>query len=498
MSVDSDEAEEQFHEKKKKKMSGPRRKKGTVLYRVPETGELLPLPPTMSSWYVLYCSSDCQDLTPNFESKFRRRFRLPYNEYNELVQLCIEESEKLVGYFRRWKPGTKAADGSISSPIELLVLTSLRYLGRGWTFDDLEECTAISEEVIRSFFHQFIAFGANCLFPKYVCVPNLTDIHTTVQEYSLAGFAGCVGSMDASHVEHSRISYKHRQAHLSFKLPFTARTYNLVCNHRRRIFCTTEGHPARWNDKSLVRFDLLAAALHEGSSALCDLEFELYAYDGEEVIKEKYKGGWLLVDNGYLNWGVTVPPLKESNTMAEWRFSKWLESMRKDVECTFGILKGRWRVLKAGIRVHGTEAADNIWKTCCALHNWLLEIDGIAEDYSSDWLGDLGTLAASDMPEPMRRLLTNNAIPLENYDASAMGKGNDAGIEEEADEEDNEEEVFQGSVVVDEASKAIVVRKMSMLQYRQRLVTHFDICFKKKELHWPKQRIDKEEPTTTY
>ena len=52
------------------------------------------------------------------------------------------------------------------------------------------------------------------------------------------------------------------------------------------------------------------------------------------------------------------------------------ESIRKDVECVFGILKGRFRILKAGIRLHGVDNADSIWSTCCALHNLLLEIDG--------------------------------------------------------------------------------------------------------------------------
>jgi hypothetical protein len=51
--------------------------------------------------------------------------------------------------------------------------------------------------------------------------------------------------------------------------------------------------------------------------------------------------------------------------------------MRKVVECTFGLLKGRWRILKTGIRVHSLEAADNIWFTCCALHNYLLHEDGL-------------------------------------------------------------------------------------------------------------------------
>ena len=51
--------------------------------------------------------------------------------------------------------------------------------------------------------------------------------------------------------------------------------------------------------------------------------------------------------------------------------------MRKNVEYTFGIMKWRWRILKTGIRVGGVEAVDKIWLTCCALHNLLLEINGL-------------------------------------------------------------------------------------------------------------------------
>ena len=36
-------------------------------------------------------------------------------------------------------------------PISLLLLCSLRYLGRGWCFDDTEETTGISKEVHRNF-----------------------------------------------------------------------------------------------------------------------------------------------------------------------------------------------------------------------------------------------------------------------------------------------------------------------------------------------------------
>ena len=55
--------------------------------------------------------------------------------------------------------------------------------------------------------------------------------------------------------------------------------------------------------------------------------------------------------------------------------------MRKDAECTFGILKGRFRILKAEVRCHGIHIADNIWMTCYALHNMLLEVDGISGEF---------------------------------------------------------------------------------------------------------------------
>ena len=126
-------------------------------------------------------------------------------------------------------------------------------------------------------------------------------------------------------------------------------------------------------------FDDFAMALHEGTK-LQDVRFELYddIDSSGNIRKQSYAGAWQIVDNGYLNWSTTVPPLKTSFNRSDIRFSKWLESIRKDVECTFGILKGRFRILKTGIRLLGQKSADNIFLTCCALHNWLLSEDGLS------------------------------------------------------------------------------------------------------------------------
>ena len=89
------------------------------------------------------------------------------------------------------------------------------------------------------------------------------------------------------------------------------------------------------------------------NSVLDDCDFELLAHGKEdgEVKSLRFLGAYLIVDNGHLNWSCTVPLFGVTNNIDEIRWSKWLEFMCKDVECTFGILKGRWRILKSGVRI---------------------------------------------------------------------------------------------------------------------------------------------------
>ena len=57
--------------------------------------------------------------------------------------------------------------------------------------------------------------------------------------------------------------------------------------------------------------------------------------------------------------------------------------MRKDVECFFGILKGRFRILLYGFRFRKIGLCDDLFLTCCALHNLLLHKDGLDKDWEN-------------------------------------------------------------------------------------------------------------------
>ncbi len=219
-----------------------------------------------------------------------------------------------------------------------------------------------------------------------------------------------------------------------------------------------------------------------------------------------------MVDNGYLAHSTTVPPIKTTVKRSEIRFSAWLESMRKDVECTFGILKGRWQILKTGIRLFGVKAADEVFLTCCALHNWLLEIDGLDNEWQAGVPGyweqatptedddddtTALTAASTSCPDAIWRL--RHPIERRNYDSSGMGPGEDVMQDDVYMDTciNNFEGTITGSIDNDAGNldTPILVRHLKLHEFRKKLVTHFDIAFKKNELQWPRRLIRCQPPT---
>jgi Plant transposon protein len=243
------------------------------------------------------------------------------------------------------------------------------------------------------------------------------------------------------------------------------------------IFYTTRGHPARFNDKSLIRFDKFANKLKNGE-VLDDAVFELkHIKAGGDIAKRKFRGAWLLVDNGYLDWSITIPPAKTPTSHSDKGFSDMAESLRKDVECCFGALKGRWRYLKTGIRLFSVKAIDDIWCTCCALHNMLLEIDGQNDDWGSVEMVDINEEfdqdEYNDIPFALRRLRRRRQLMEMEFEEVGESTERVVGGVAVASGDDTEEDVIYR------------VRDVEFESFRRMLVAHFQICNHENEVHWP-------------
>lgn len=153
----SNQAKEQFQVKKKRKVKNKLEHK-------------------LSIWWLKYIEREDEE-DEDDERIFRKRFRITRGSFERICKIITSDSQ----FFSRF--GKPDAIGRIGAPIELLLLGTLRILGRDWTFDDVSESTNISEEVHRVFFHEFCLFGNKILFNEFVKPPrNEIEINDAMKE----------------------------------------------------------------------------------------------------------------------------------------------------------------------------------------------------------------------------------------------------------------------------------------------------------------------------
>lgn len=100
---------------------------------------------------------------------------------------------------------------------------------------------------------------------------------------------------------------------------------------RRRIISSTRGHGGASNDQTIVRYDSYVDALRY-DPRYNEYAFRVYDENGEA---KTLRGVYEIVDAGYHRWRVLQSPLKHTSHAAPRRWSKQLESVRKDVEVRY-------------------------------------------------------------------------------------------------------------------------------------------------------------------
>ncbi|CAN0006671.1 unnamed protein product, partial [Sphacelaria rigidula] len=167
--------------------------------------------------------------------------------------------------------------------------------------------------------------------------------------YDHLGFTGAIGSTDVTRIKWAACPYSWEKQYTE-KEGFATIAYQAIVDHTGRVLAATKGYAGSMNDKTITRYD---AAIKEIQTSTVYTE-KAYSLFDEHGVSSERKGNYSIVDNGYnkvtSHFGGSSSPLpKFPGTVMESRWSKALESVRKDVECFFGILKGRFRILKLGV-----------------------------------------------------------------------------------------------------------------------------------------------------
>lgn len=160
--------------------------------------------------------------------------------------------------------------------------------------------------------------------------------------------------------------------------------------------------------------------------------------------------------------------------------------MRKDIKCTFGILKGRWIILKIGIHLHYVDNVDKIQWTCCALHNQLLDVNRLDEQQDGiltrQWERKLGELEKADMPLALSRIIS--PADIHAYDTSYFGTVLQTSDNYDVDSEEENGDKSDG----DDNGTLRVIRNLSLKYFRSKLIEHLNICFQSDQIVWPQGR----------
>ena len=320
-----------------------------------------------SVWGKMLTNPDIEDPTSFVARKFRRRFRIPYPLFKEVIfPQCVEKN-----VFDMKRTST--------IPIEFKVLTALRILGRDAVADDCAELSFIGESTCHTIFKQFVTNYSRCFYSEYVHFPTGDELLESMEMYRRVGFPGCVGSIDCTHVKWSACQ-KDKKWKATGKESYPTLSFQAIVSHDRRCLHLSVGFLGSYNDITVSKNDIPVQEIVAGS--LADLEYILYDEGG---IPKLCKGGYLMSDNGYLKQSVFMCPWKTPSSRQELLWSEWAESVRKDVECFFGIMKARWWYLRNGIRYHGAETIQSAFQCASIFHNMLLAFDGFAFFGEKQW-----------------------------------------------------------------------------------------------------------------
>ena len=265
-------------------------------------------------------------------------------------------------------------------PFEIKVLAALRHLGRGECWDTIvEACNDLpSRTTLSSFFKRFVKCMRDTYEDTWIHTPRTeTELQSVLNRSSKRGFPGCLGYMDGVHVHWDRCPMRWKHQSIG-KNEYPSIGWQCSVNHHRRFMSVSAPALGGVNDQTACRTDKFVQQLRH-DKLYTDMTYMIYDEDGE--IHEE-NGLWVNVDGGYL----CAPELLVGNPhdldhyMNYW--TTFMESERKHVECAFGILKARFRVLKLPIRLESFDVIDNMFVTCCILHNMCLESDGFDDSWN--------------------------------------------------------------------------------------------------------------------
>jgi len=330
------------------------------------------LPYTTSMFFRDYHSPLVKILTTSEAKAFRLDYRMPWSEVNKLVNLFVDR-----GWVASQRNPAHQVTRNWWCPPEIKILGVLYWLGEGCTFRTIYNLSGrvLSQFSFCKFAKKFCAKMAQVMSKEWIKMPaNVEELTRISNVYASKGFPGACGSVDGVQIGWEGCPFAYRTS-FTGKEGYATLGFNVSVTHDMRIVHVVSTFAGRFNDKTKLLHDDYVRRLRDGFYS--GFEYEVFDAEGRRhVVKIPY----VICDNGYHRWLQMMCPFKTTSIYYLALWSKLLESLRKDVERTFGVMKKRFRILKVPLLFREASFVQDIFVCCAVLHNMLLEYDHQFDD----------------------------------------------------------------------------------------------------------------------
>ena len=343
------------------------------------------------NWYQDYLAPNPVYPSP----RFREVFRIPKSLYHILHDELLEEEPSL--------QQKTDAFGHMGHTSHQTILMTLRSLATGLSYRQMDDMARMSVESQ----HQAFMLTFNAIHGRFGPMywnrmPTECELRATIEQYEACGFPVCMGAIDCMHLhwKNCPLAFK-GQYHNPKDGKVTTISCEALCHSSLYCWHWFSGRCGTNNDITVLRHSLLFIDILNGKRRM-ELP-EGYKING--ITRQ-----WLfymLSDGIYPQWCIFAKPNNAPMTESESIYTKTQESVRKDIERFFGVLQGRFRILRHELHEWSDYLIILISQVCVILHNMIIDMwergelksevdeDGDTIDVVSEFAGDTSDVLGS-------------------------------------------------------------------------------------------------------
>ena len=229
--------------------------------------------------------------------------------------------------------------------------------------DALDEVIKIGTSTTLECLGKFAEGVIECFGPDYLRPPTTEELEKILEENESRGFPGMIGSIDCMHWTWKNCPTAWRGMFTRGDKGVPTMILEAVASRNLRIWHFFFGTAGSNNDINVLNRSPLFIDVLKGIAPRVH-----FTVNGKQ-----YDTGYYLADRIYPEWAVFVKTIPGPQTQKDKLYAKEQESVRKDVECAFGVLQSRFNIVQRPARLWKRDDGVNIMQACVILHNMIVE-----------------------------------------------------------------------------------------------------------------------------